>query len=225
MVPYSGRQCLDLYEPTSGGPAPVVLLWHGVGSDQRDVLAPLARCVAALGALVFVPDWRSDDAKAGACDLLASLAFVQRRAVDPARITVAGWSMGGRAAAGLATNPAGGWQPAAVVCLGSSYLKPAATSGTSPLTDLSTVAASPVPFWIVHGIHDRVVPVERSRTFAAELTARAWPVELHEVPSDHAGVVMAEYDPDLQRCRPTSREHALAAGRLSASVIARACGL
>lgn len=63
-MPYGHGKVLDIYLPrqveTAAGPVPVVLLWPGVGPDQRDVLEPLARATAELGAMVFVPDWRSD---------------------------------------------------------------------------------------------------------------------------------------------------------------------
>jgi predicted dienelactone hydrolase len=54
------NRCGDLTEGGGSRPEPVVLLWHGVGPDERDVLEPLARATAALGLMVFVPDWQSD---------------------------------------------------------------------------------------------------------------------------------------------------------------------
>ena len=37
-----------------------MLLWHGVGPDERDVLETLAVQTAGYGLTVVVPDWRSD---------------------------------------------------------------------------------------------------------------------------------------------------------------------
>ncbi|BAJ31914.1 MULTISPECIES: hypothetical protein [Kitasatospora] len=73
------RRPVDVHRPRAGsasGPLPAalpaVLLWHGRGADEREVLAPLARAAAALGVLVVVPDWRPDGPDGGRADLLAS---------------------------------------------------------------------------------------------------------------------------------------------------------
>jgi predicted esterase len=221
-VPYGCGQMLDIYRIPD---APVVLLRHGVGGNERDRLEPLARATAALGVTLYVPDWQARTPDGGRAELLASLAFTREQVSsaggDDGAIVLAGWSRGGKAAAGLALNPAPahGWRPAAVVCLGSGHQNPAPTTGNSVLTDLEQSTAAPVPFWLVHGIHDPVVNVSQSREFAALLAARGWPVQLREVPTDHAGVVMSCYDPDLQRCRQTTDPATLDAGYLSARVI------
>ena len=112
-MPYGHGKVLDIYRPgriaAATGPEPVVLLWHGVGPDERDVLEPLARATAALGAMVFVPDWRSDAPDGGRANLLGSVSFTRQQAPglggDAEAIALAGWSRGGRAAAGLAVRP------------------------------------------------------------------------------------------------------------------------
>ncbi len=114
----SGKR-LDVHRPagaseTSGaagasGATPTVLLWHGIGPDERDVLEPLARTTAALGVLVLVPDWRSDAADGGRAHLLESLAFVRKEAGglggDGESFVLAGWSAGAGAALGVALRP------------------------------------------------------------------------------------------------------------------------
>ncbi len=228
-VPYGLGKLMDVYLPARPGPSPVVLLWHGVGPDERDVLAALAATTARLGVVVTVPDWRSTQPDRGRAQLFASLDFVRDRAAalggDPGSITLAGWSLGGRAAAGIAVNPAvtPGWRPSAVVCLGSGFAAaPAPTTGTPPLTDLQHTGADPIPCWLVHGTRDSIAGIGESRGFAAALISRGWPVRLAEPDTDHAGVVMAEYDPGLQRCRPVYAGSAAAAGHLSARVLATA---
>jgi hypothetical protein len=47
-------------------------------------------------------------------------------------------------------------------------------------------------------------------------------MHLDEVDTDHAGVVMAEYEPGLGRCRPAAAENATSAGHLTAHVLASA---
>ena len=66
------------------------------------------------------------------------------------------------------------------------------------------------------------MPVEASREFAALLAEKGWPVRFEEQPTDHAGVIGTEYDPEGRRCRPASPGPAVAAGQLSARMIAEA---
>jgi hypothetical protein len=50
-------------------------------------------------------------------------------------------------------------------------------------------------------------------------------VRFEEQPTDHAGVIGTEYDPAGERCRPASPGPAVAAGKLSARMIAEAARL
>ncbi len=220
----SGK-ALDVYRGDAGrSPLATVLLWHGRGPDERDVLEPLARVVAERGTVVFVPDWCSDAPDGGRCHLLESIAFVRERAGvfggDPDRVLLAGWSMGGKAAAGIGVTA--GWRPAGVVAIASGFDRPAPSTGTTPLDEIATTAAEPVPFWLVHGVMDPIVDVARSRDFAAALRRRGWPVTLLETDTDHAGVVMTEYDPSRGRCSATRAPLVAEAGLLSARVLAEA---
>jgi len=111
-VPYGQGKRLDIYrqEPAGGGPAPTVLLWHGVGPDERDVLETLAVQAAGYGLTVVAPDWRSDAPDGGRAHLLGSLDFTRERTAglgglaDDA-IVLAGWSRGGRSAAAAGGRP------------------------------------------------------------------------------------------------------------------------
>ncbi|MFF0413748.1 alpha/beta hydrolase family protein [Kitasatospora sp. NPDC004745] len=228
VVPYADGRLMDVHRPPAGaaGPAPVVLLWHGRGADERDVLRPLAREAAALGLLVFVPDWRSDGPDGGRAELLASLACARREAAahggDPERLVLAGWSLGGREAVAVATRPdtSGGTRPVAAVGISSSYARPSAVTGDAPLDRLAA-APSPVPVWLVHGTEDEVVGPEHTRKLAEALPAAV----LLELPTDHAGVVMTAYDAGAGRCLPTDDPGVLHAGRRTAAVLAEAAGL
>lgn len=232
-VPYGLGKLLDIYRPDAGaGPAPTVLLWHGVGPDERDVLATLATAAAGHGLTVVVPDWRSDAPDGGGAHLLASLAFTRERAgslggLGEDAIVLAGWSRGGRSAAAVGVRPdaVGGWRPRGVVCLAAAYTRPAPTSGGSPIEDLRVTDVTPVPFWLVHGTEDTVVPVRASREFAALLAEKGWPVRFEEQPTDHAGVIGTEHDEAARRCRPATSPAAIAAGELSARMIAEAAGV
>lgn len=232
-IPYGLGKLLDVYRPSRRDvpPSPTVLLWHGVGLDERDVLETLATSTAGYGLTVVVPDWRSDEPDEGRAHLLTSLDFTRSRALELGglgedALVLAGWSRGGRDAAAVGVRPdvVGGWRPLGVVCLAASYSRPAPTTGTAPIGDLLAGAAAPVPFWLVHGTMDTVVPVSASREFAAALARKGWPARLQEQPTDHAGVVGTEYDDEIRRCRPAAAGHAIAAGTLSARMIAEAAG-
>jgi len=233
-IPYGQGKLLDIYRPAPGdlAGAPTVLLWHGVGLDERDVLEALATQTAGYGLTVVAPDWCSDAPDEGRAHLLTSLAFTRERAAElgglgDGAIVLAGWSRGGRAAAAVGVRPdaVGGWRPLGVVCLGAAYTRAAPTTGSSPIEDLLAGDATPLPFWLLHGTQDTVVPVTASRDFAAALTKKGWPVRFEEQPTDHAGVIGTEYDQQLRRCRAATAEHAVAAGQLSARMIAEAAGI
>ncbi|WP_432092820.1 alpha/beta hydrolase [Streptomyces sp. bgisy100] len=254
----AGGKAVDVYRPGPGAPdpGPTALLWHGIGPDERDVLGPLAATVARAGLRVCVPDWRSDAPDGGRSHLLDSLAFARDFATGHGggteRFVLAGWSAGAPAAMGVALHPgtADGPRPTAVVGIGSRYDRPARTTGTVPLEDItategspgpvppvpespvlvppvpvSRVPVPPVPVWLVHGTRDTVMGSEHTDAFAAALEARGWPVRREEAATDHAGVVMAEYDPAQDRCVPARAGHAIRGGLLTASVLLRAAGL
>ncbi|MEU9045432.1 MULTISPECIES: alpha/beta hydrolase [unclassified Kitasatospora] len=228
VVPYADGRLLDVHRPTAGatGPTPVVLLWHGSGPNERDVLRPLAREAAALGLLVLVPDFDTEQADGGAAELLASLAQARRIATDfggdPARFVLAGWSLGGREAIAVATHPdtPAELRPTAAVGIASRYADPAVTTGDAPLDQL-TASPSPVPLWLVHGTADDIVDVEHTRKLSAAVPTAA----LLELPTDHAGVVMTAYSPEARRCLPATAADTLDAGRRTAAVLAEAAGL
>ncbi|MGI5469224.1 alpha/beta hydrolase [Streptomyces sp. CA-132043] len=231
-LPYgpSGK-LLDVYRPAGAAvPPPAVLLWHGIGPDERDVLAPLARTAAALGAVVFVPDWRPDAEDRGRTHLLESLAYVRERAAvhgaDPERTVLAGWSTGATSAVGAALDPdaVGGWRPSAVVGVAGRFDIPDRFGGAAALERIAAGAAPAVPVHLVHGSTDPVVPAQHSRDLAEALRARELPGTLDECPADHAGVIMTAYDPAVNRCVAATDEDVLRAGRRAAEVIVGAAG-
>ncbi|MDH6113617.1 acetyl esterase/lipase [Kitasatospora sp. MAP12-15] len=225
---------MDVYQPASASdPVPAVLLWHGRGPDERDVLAPVARAAAALGVVVLVPDWRSDAPDGGRTHLSESAVFVRQNVADfggdPERIVLAGWSQGGKAAVGVALNPAafGNWRPQAVVGIAGAYGSAAPTTGTVPLDDLRVSGSRlpSMPVWLVHGTADPLMDVEHSRELHRALEEHGWPVSLSEVATDHAGVIMTEFVPEHARCLPSTADHAVEAGSLTADTLARAAGI
>ncbi|MFF5088849.1 carboxylesterase family protein [Streptomyces niveus] len=211
---------------------PSVLLWHGIGPDEKDVLAPLAREIASHGLAVLVPDWRSDAPDGGRSHLMASLRYVRDQAVefggDGGHVVLAGWSAGAGAAMGLALRPAAteGVRVIAAVGVAGRYDLPARSTGTAPLADLDSTGAGAdagaVPVTLVHGAADSVLSSSHSRDFGAVLRTKGWPVTSRELASDHAGVIMTEYDPARGLCVPSTSEHVLRAGRETAAAIVSA---
>jgi predicted esterase len=182
----------------------MVLLWHGSGPNERSVLKPLARAIAAMGHVVVVPDWQSDSVEEGRKDLLASLTASLDRASEfgaTSRTIIGGWSFGANAAADVAFHPetVDGWQPSALVGIAGSYT-------TSPIRRrpvISDIANErPVPVVLIHGRADETVPIERSREVQRVLAANDWPADLYEPDVDHAGVIGAHYSRFRRRCIP-----------------------
>jgi acetyl esterase/lipase len=225
-VEYLPGRLADVYPAPDG--SPVLLLWHGSGGDERDVLRPLASAVAAAGVAVVVPDWRLYSPDLGRRELLASLEYALSYAADfggdQGRVALAGWSAGAAAAAGLTLRPEvyGGWRPVGLAGLAGAYGMWAPTTGSAPLDDAATTDTPPVPVRLAHGTRDEVVGVESSRSFADALRARGWPVTLDEPAVDHAGAVLTEYDPSIRRCRPSERPEVVAARDAVVDAVVRA---
>ncbi|MCZ4124214.1 alpha/beta hydrolase [Streptomyces sp. H39-S7] len=234
----SGKR-IDVHRPAASSSAsPVVLLWHGRGGGERDVLAPLARSAARLGVLVLVPDWHPDAPDGGRSQLAESVTFARENAArfggDPERMILAGWSLGANAVLGVALDPAAldpavldGWRPRAVVGISGGYRLPAPTTGTVPVLDAtrSGEPVPPIPVHLVHGTTDSSVDIAQSRELRDALEERGWPVRLHEFATDHAGVIMAEYNVEHRRCLPSTANHAVDAGTRTARLLARAAGI
>ncbi|MEV0225752.1 alpha/beta hydrolase [Streptomyces sp. NPDC050704] len=221
----SDGQLLDIHRATAPD-APTVLLWHGRGPAERDVLGALAATVARLGATVIVPDWHPDAPDGGRPQLAASLRFTWDFVPDPAKIILVGWSLGGRAAmaTALQPNPPEGWRPAAVVGVAARYNQPEPLLALpSPMAVCAT--APPLPIHLVHGTADRVCDFANAREFQSVLASHGRRAPLTELTTDHSGAVMAEYSADLGRCRPAHSGSSYREGLRTAHVIAEAAGL
>jgi predicted esterase len=226
---YRPGRLVEVLRPAGAQAAPVVLLWHGSGPDERDALVPLAVAIATYGPVVLVPDWRSDDRHVGASELLASIDFTTRTAADlggdPGRVVLAGWSLGASAAADIALHPgiADGWHPTSVVGLGGGYDRtPFASQGADrdPMAG-DVVGGAGRPALLVHGTSDNLIPLERSVCGTEVLAEAGWRVVLRQVATDHAGVIGTEYDREMKRCVPSDDSDRLAALASVAREVAR----
>jgi dipeptidyl aminopeptidase/acylaminoacyl peptidase len=187
-IDYAPGRSADLY----GNPThPTVLLWHGMQTDARGAVRPLAELVAGHGLSVVAPDWDSHAADGGRGDLLRSAQCAMARSAGD--LVVVGWSLGGLAAAGL-TIHAGDHNIGIshTVCLAGAFAATDPLSGNRLPTDLP--GGDRPPFTLLHGTHDDVVPVDMSRAFAATLARAEWPVDLVELDADHGNIAGAVYD-------------------------------
>jgi acetyl esterase/lipase len=202
-IAYGCGQSLDIYEPGHPGGSAALLLWHGRGPNERDVLEPLAERIAAAGVATIVPDWSRDDGGGGKHDLGASLAFIRELSARNGfgRVVLAGWSLGANAGLDVVLRMTflGGWRPAAFIGISGGF-------DESPYREpnSSGVVVDPsLPLLLIHGSHDEIVPVERARITFESLRRAGWDVTLREIGTDHAGGIGTVYDPAAQRCVPT----------------------
>lgn len=211
-VEYAPGRWADVYgEPEQ----PTVLLWHGMQTDARGAVRPLAELLAGHGVQVIAPDWNSHAEDGGRADLLGSLTLARQGADDG--IVLVGWSLGGAAAAGVTLDAARHDVVVAhTVCLAGAFTAADPISGRHLEELLSADIGA--PFTLLHGSADDVVPVAASREFAASLSAIGWPVEVVELAADHGSIAGAQYDPIADRYEPAN--DALGPAREVASRIA-----
>lgn len=223
-VEYELGRCLDIYVGTGAGH---VLLWHGRGPNERDVLSGLAGAAAARGPTVLVPDWDSGADDGGRADLVASLAYarshVRTHGHDDRGLVLAGWSRGAAVAAAvvISSHAVAGWCPAAMVGLAGGYARPDPLIGLAAYDHAERWPAH-TPCLLVHGDADEVVPVERSRRFAARLRSVGAPARFDEISANHAGVVLARYDRARRRCVASDDDEVRSAGERSVAALVAA---
>lgn len=197
-IEYAPGRLVDSYGPAV---ATTVLLWHGSGPNERGVLAPLATAVADRGVRVLVPDWDSTSPDGGRADLLRSVKFA--REGGDSRWVVAGWSLGGTAAASLAINARKlGLDSVRAVCLAGAFGRTDPLSG-QPFASFEPSNRTPGSIRLLHGTQDDIVPIEGSRAFAKVLRSAGWEADLTELDTDHAGIVGAGFVADTSRCIPS----------------------
>ncbi len=197
---------------------PTILLWHGMQSDARKAVRPLAGLLAGHGAAVVVPDWNSHAEDGGRGDLLRSVAFTREQATDG--IVLVGWSLGGAAAAGLTLDARRhNVVISHTVCLAGAFMANDPISGRA-VTELLSADQVGSPFTLLHGLADDVVPVSATRDFAAALEHAGWPVDVVTLAADHGSIAGAEYDAAADRYVPGESDEALLVAREVAERIA-----
>jgi dipeptidyl aminopeptidase/acylaminoacyl peptidase len=217
---YASGRAVDLLGDMS---APTVLLWHGMQTDSRTAVRPLAEMLSDHGVAVVVPDWDSHADDGGRTDLLNSVDFATKLPGAAGGLTLVGWSMGGVAAAGLTLHADRFEVPLVhTVCLGGAFMARDPISG-GHVGDGLTSGRVGAPVTLLHGVNDDVVPVTASREFAAGLERVGWPVSLVELDTDHGAIAGARYDASVDRYfaagdEQTRRTAADVAARIAATM-------
>jgi len=164
---------------------PLILFLHGAGERGDDVQlllkhGPLKEALLRkdFPFLVVAPHCPAPQAGApslsitwtdAAGDALAALADVEAHyRVDPTRIYLTGLSLGGFGSFYLAAEHPGRFAAVAPICGGGEAARVKAYEGT--------------PFWIFHGMQDRVVPPNRSVEMADTMRAFGQDVKLTTYP-------------------------------------------
>jgi dienelactone hydrolase len=218
---YAKGRAADLFGDMS---APTVLMWHGMQTDSRTALRPLAEMVSGHGLGVVAADWNSHADDGGRSDLLNSVDFARQFAGATKGLTLVGWSMGGVAAAGLTIHAKRfDVSLAHTVCLGGAFMARDPISGEHVVDGLTPEAVG-APFTLVHGVHDDVVPAAASRDFAADLERVGWPVRLIELDTDHGAIAGARYDEAADQYFPGDDVQTRKTAAEVAALIAAAAG-
>jgi phospholipase/carboxylesterase len=180
-----------------GAPGPALVLLHGRGADEYDLLGladwldPRLTVISVRAPFPLGPGYHWYDlVQIGAAEpvsyaaartrLTAWLdALVPAHGLDPARVYLLGFSQGAVMAAGLLLDPAGlAVRPAGAVLL----------SGYLPLDQHPPVAADAlagVPVFVGHGRQDPLIPVEFGRHARDTLTGFGATVTYREYPIPH----------------------------------------
>jgi len=161
-------------------PAPLILMLHGAGQDAEIGIRPFLPLADAAGAILLAPDSRGRT-----WDFLygpygADVAFIDRAltyifdrcAVDPARITIEGFSDG--ASYALSLGITNGDLFSRIIAFSPCILAPAATVGRPRI-------------FISHGTADQILPIDNcGRRLFARLTNAGYQVDFHEFKGPHA---------------------------------------
>jgi predicted esterase len=178
----TGRDGL-LYVPagySAATPAPLVLMLHGAGGSARGALRPFRELADAAGLVLLAPESRGVTWDAIRGDYNIDIAFIdraltsvfQRVAIDPARLTIEGFSDGATYAIGVGLTNGDLFQR--VVAFSPGFVLPIAPH------------AKPQIF-ISHGTRDQVLPIDQcSRRIVPQLERARYTVQYREFDGPHA---------------------------------------
>ncbi len=162
------------YDASARDPRPLVVSLHPGGSGEyygsefmQGIVEPGLRSWRAVIVAPDVPDrsWATPRSERAILALVRQISATH--AIDPARVLVTGFSMGGR----------GTWYMAS---RHSEVFTGAIVMAGSP--DAAEVAGVSIPIFLIHSPSDEVVPFERAEAAYLALTERGHPVEMRVLP-------------------------------------------
>ncbi|WP_017586599.1 alpha/beta hydrolase [Nocardiopsis ganjiahuensis] len=184
---------VHVFEPAAVPDAPTVLLLHGTGADEHDLL-PLGRALAP-GAALLSPRGKVSEngmnrwfrrVREGVYDVEDLIARTEELAgflkvataaygLDPERIVVSGFSNGANTGAALLLLRPGLLAGAALF------------AGGAPLQDREPdpVDLSGTRVFLGNGVADPIITVDQARLLAAQLGERGADVQTREHPGGH----------------------------------------
>lgn len=183
IQPYSVYLPSDL---RSGSSRTLLVALHGSGVTEAGTIGSVGPIGADRGWIVLAPrgrglsDWYTGTAET---DVLEALAHARSLyPVDPERIVVAGFSMGGYGAWRLVARHAPRLRAAAI--LAGADCPPESVRGrcADALLEHRPPDAPRPPLLVMHGGRDNAVPVQSARRLVARLDALDWPHTYVEIP-------------------------------------------
>ena len=172
-----------LYVPASyraAAPAPLAVLLHGAGQEAAEMVNPMRELADPLGLILLAPDSRDVTWDVTRREYGPDIRFIEqalawtydRVRVDPARISVAGFSDG--ASYALSIGRINGDLFHRIAAFSPGFVAPGEPTGHPKI-------------FITHGTNDRILPIDQaSRRIVPDLKAQGYPVEYHEFPGPHA---------------------------------------
>jgi phospholipase/carboxylesterase len=163
----------------SAGPVPLVVLLHGAGAGGGDVIGTLAGPAEQLGLAVLAPDARGATWDAIRHGFGPDVEFIDqalghvlaRLPVDAGRVALAGFSDG--ASYALSLGIGNGDLFTHVMAFSPGFAAPAVRVGRPRM-------------FVCHGVHDRVLPIERcSRTLVRALRRAGYEITYEEFDGGH----------------------------------------
>jgi phospholipase/carboxylesterase len=170
---------LQLPADTASAPLPLIVLLHGAGGSGANILRRLGAAASESGVAVLAPDSRAATWDAIQGEIGPDVIFLNRAlqrvfettAVDPARVSVGGFSDGATYA--LTIGLINGDLFRRVVAFSPGFVVPGATHGKAK-------------FFISHGTRDEILPIDRcSRRIVPAMQRAGYDVTYREFEDGH----------------------------------------
>lgn len=211
-ISHADTQEITVWSPGGPGPWPVVFAYHGMGGTRAD-LAILAERIAAGGALVFVPDYRSTmDTSAVEQDAECAYRYGRRVAEQyggdlDQPVTLFGYSQGASVVWWGGTSEAlygpggtyaacfeGTERPDVIVALSGCFYEYA---GVDLYLDPAGKGNLEATLVLAGGTDDQACPAWQSEEFSNELRALGYDATFRAIEGgDHANVVFSSNEQD-----------------------------